>query len=423
MTTFFEQLIQNETITGARNRVLGYVQAAKVSVTNWVEGAIVEQMTQAIASAVNAYANSAAAVVRGYVSLDTSTDPGDADPYDAANVDQEPGPGFLSNYGQNTFGTTRGEATFAVGFVRFRNDGSVARSFGPGGLVFTWTEGSPPTPAPTYTNAPDDSIYTNPDGTVTVPALSTLTLPVVADVAGTGSNCDPNSLSLTTVLSGCSATNSTGPIVGSNRESADAYRQRCRLAPNRVSLSGPGGFYKYFAVRNADGTVLQNASGAEVNITRVKVVSDTVTGDVKVYYATDAGAAIAADVTAANDNITQTGVPDTVTFVGAAATEVSIEPSGTFKYLAGFYEDPEDAKQAIVDALVAAAKTWEIGGFDQDSLGAGVIYTLDLEAIASSPAGIYKLELSITDDELQTLLGADDVAVINTTTAEWVVEP
>lgn len=422
MTTFFEQLIQNETITSARNRVLGYLQAAQLSVTNWVEGAIVEQITQVYASASQAYANSAAAIIRGFVSLDTATDPGDVDPYDETNVDQEPGPGFLSHYGQNTFGTARGDSTFAVGFVQFVNGGAVARDFAPGGLVFTWTENSPPSPAPTYTNAADDSIYTNPDGTVTVPASSTLTIPVVADVAGSGSNCDPNSISLTTVLAGCSATNDTGPIVGNDREAAETYRERCRLAPNRVSLAGPGGFYKYFAVRNADGTLLQNDSGAEVNITRVKVVSDTVTGDVKVYYATDGGSAIAADVTAANDSIIQAGVPDAVTFVGAAANEVTIEPSGTFKYLSSVYVDPEDAKQAIVDALIAAAKSWEIGGFDQDVGGAGRIYTEDLEAIAASPPGIYKLDLSVFDDAIQTALGADDVAVISTTTADWTVE-
>lgn len=417
--TFFDDLVANETLASVRSRVLAYAKAAGLSVTNWLEGSVGQQMAQAVAEAVHTSTLEATAMIRGYASLDTSTDPGDVDPYDEANVDLPAGPGYLSNLGANVFGTTRGEETFATGFVTFTNAGAVARVLTPEQLTFTWTApappdpNAPPDPKPTYRNAPDDSIYVG--GSVTVPAGGSIVLPVVAEQAGPLSNAPTSGLTLTTTLVGCSATNNS-PITGQARESADAFRARCRLAPNRVSLAGPGGFYEYFARTLANGDPLRNASDSEVNINRVWVSADSTTGEVDVFYASPSGAASAEDVTAANANIEQAGVPDNATFTGAAATGVPITVTGTFSLAGG--ADEATAIGAVIDALEAAFATFDIGGRDQVD-GAGVIYTEDLQAIAACAfPGIYNLTLSLPANPT-TPLARGQVATLVSELASW----
>src|SRR5262249_30730704 len=146
-------------------------------------------------------------------------------------------------------------------------------TFKPYGLVFTYTGGTPPSPAPTYRNTEDDSIYTNIDGSVTVGAGTSIVIPVKAEQLGVGSNAPPTVLSLTTTLSGCSATN-TASILSNAREPRDVYIARCRLAAARLSLGGPSDAYRYLAAKNLDGTPLLNANGDPVNITRAYVSED-----------------------------------------------------------------------------------------------------------------------------------------------------
>src|SRR5262249_14147478 len=147
-------------------------------ISNWRIVARSVQMLETIVGALFAYMTIVPSYVRGFASLDTSTDPGDEDPYDANNVNLTPAPGFLSEFGANTFGTQREGATFATGFVPFTNAGRGTRTLPPEGLIFTWRGGSPPSPAPTYTNAADPTVYTTPDGTLTVPAATSVDIPV-----------------------------------------------------------------------------------------------------------------------------------------------------------------------------------------------------------------------------------------------------
>lgn len=413
MTTLFEQLIQNETVASVRARIVAHAQAAELAITNWIVGSVGEQLLATMTSATHLASLTYAKAIRGFASLDTSTDPGDEDPYEPGNANLEPAAGFLSVLGENTFRTIRGEATFATGFVSFTNAGPAIRTFSPGALTITWTD-DPPDPPPTYRNAPDDSLYTNPDGTITVGVGVTVDLPIVAEEAGTRSNAGPETLTLTTTLNGCSITNAS-PIVGTDRESAPDYRARCKQAPNRVSLSGPGGAYGYLARTNLDDTPLLNASGAAVNISRVQVSEESATGIVDVCFASPSGAAIAEDVTAANANIESESfaVPDAITYTGAAATEVEINVSGTAKLKNAPGASTDDAEAAITAALTAAFAAFEIGGVDQVD-GAGVIYTTDLRAIAACAyPGLYDVAL-VSPVGASTALAKGEVAVFAT---------
>lgn len=421
--SLFEDLIANETLVSVRARIVEQAKAADLKITNWLVGAVGQQTLEAFTQVTHQTSLNISAAIRGYGSLDTSTDPGDEDPYDSTNADLEPEAGFLSDHGASNYGTPRGEATFASGFVTFVNGGTIARTFAPESLTFTWTDESPPSPPPTYRNAPDPAIYTNPDGTVTVAALATLVIPISAEEIGTRSNAPSSALSLTTTLSGCTATNAA-PIAGTDRESAADYRARCRQAAARLSLGGPSAAYEYLAKTNLDGTVLLNASGNPVNISRVQVSQESDTGIVDVFYASPAGAATSEDVTAANTNIELEAfaTPDTITFTGAAAVEVPIAVAGTAKVKAAAgVADPEAAaKAAIVAELVEAFAAYPVGGEDQVD-GAGVIYTRDIQADAAQAyPGLYAL-LVTTPAGASTALAKGEVATLNTTVGDWTV--
>lgn len=423
--SFFDTLITPETLASVRTTIAGYAQGAGLIISNWMTGAIGQQVYASVAQTVYTTTEVIAAVIRGYASLDTSTDPGDYDPYNPDNIDMTPASGMLSAYGENTYSTTRDGATFASGTFTFDNSaGTVPRTFGPGSLVFTWTAVSPPSPAPTYTNAADSSIYVNADGTVTVPAGSTLDIPITADVIGSGNSAPATAISLTTSFVGVTGTNASA-VVGVDRETATAYRARCRLAPARTSLGGPPATYEYLATTNLDGTPLENASGTNVAINRVYVSTDSPYGIVLVYYADPTGVPSAEDVDAANTNISTNAyaVRDGVTFGpdaegGAAATGVAITVLGTASIKAGPGVVSATVRQAIVDALTAAFAEYDIGGVDQTA-GAGVIYTRDLQAVAAQAyVGLYNVQVT-TPAGATTAIAVGHVATYAGVIANW----
>jgi uncharacterized phage protein gp47/JayE len=419
--SLFDDLLQNETMASVRTRIVGYAQAANLVITSWVVGDPGEQIVAAMSLAAYTAARAITATIRGYASLDSSVDPGDADPFDPTNEDLDDAPGALSNMGANWYSTPRREATFASGFAEFVNGGTTVRTFAPEALTWTWTGGTPPAPAPTYRNAAEPTIYTNPDGTVTVAAGATVTLPITAEEIGTRSNAPPTTLSLTTVLSGVTATNPAA-VTGTDREDAETYRARCRKAPSRLSLGGPNGAYEYLAQANLDGTPLQNASENDVNITRAQVSKDSATGNVNAFFASPSGAATAEDVTAANTNIEvdSFAVPDAITYTGQAATEVVLAVAGTAKLRNTSGVDVDAAKAAIVAALTAAFAKYPIGGVDQ-VLGAGVLYTHDFQAVAAAAyPGLYDL-LVTTPAGTSTALAQGDVGVLSTAVVDWTV--
>jgi Baseplate J-like protein len=409
--SLFDDAIAGLTGTQVRATVLGYLQAAGLRVTNWRVIGVGKQMFEAFVAASQGYISSQSTIVRGFVSLDLSTDPGDVDEYDPNNQDLPPEPGFLSAMGENVHGTTREKASFATGVARLVNAGPGARVLSPGSVIWTWTAGSPPVPPPTYINVNDPTIYL--DGTVTVPAGTTIDLPVRCEVIGAIGSAPSNSLSLTTTLVGCTSTNPTA-IVGNDREDAPTYRQNCRQAAARLSFSGPADAYAYLAVKKLDGTVLLNDSVPPVptSITRVQVTQDSATGIVDAYYASGSGAAIAEDISAAVRNTEFAfAVPDAHTFTGYAATPVTIHVVGTAKIKARIGLTAQAVADGIVASLVANGKTIPVGGVDQVA-NAGVVYTSDLEAFARAGyRGLYDVVVT-TPAGLSTAIGVGEVPVI-----------
>jgi hypothetical protein len=231
----------------------------------------------------------------------------------------------------------------------------------------------------------------------------TVTIPVVADIVGTLSNASPGEISPdpNTTLLGVTVTDNTS-ILGSDGEGRWPYVTRCRQAAAATSPGGPADAYRYLSKTLPGGDPLLNASGAPVNISRVYVSPESVTGNVDVYYASPSGAADPSDVTAANANIIKFGVPDTVTFGpsssplgGIAAIEATIPISYTVKIKDAPGLDVPAIKAEIATELDAFFEATEIGGYDQ-VFGAGVIYSVDLAGvIRGAHRGLYDVVLTL----------------------------
>lgn len=420
--SFLDDILASDTLTSVRTSIQGYAQAAGLIITSWTVGDVGQQIFEAVSSTVYQYTRVVSRVTRGFISLDTATDPGDPDTFDPANEDLDPAPGFLSYLGENTYGTVRTGETFASGVVTFLNTGTgaITRTFGPGALSFRRSTGSPP---PTYRNAPDASIYTNPDGTVTVASGAQLDIPVVADVIGADSDAGPGTLSLVTSLVGASATNASA-ITATSRETAAAYRAKCRQAPARLSFGAPADAIAYLASKTLDGQPLTNENGDTVAITRAYVSNDSATGIVNAYFATPAGGTAVSDddLDAATANIETNAyaVMDCVTFNEYKATDVTVTVVGTGRLLNGGATAIAAAKTAIVEALQDYFESFPIGGLDQTA-GAGFLYTDDIEAIAATAyPGLYNVQVT-TPAGASTALAEGHVAVLSTAVGSWTI--
>jgi Baseplate J-like protein len=401
--SFFASLTSGAftTLASTRAAIASYYTAAKGLITVWVPGAFGQQILEATGQAVFGVQQQNAAAIRAFASLETAVDPGDVDLYNPQNQLLPWSPGALSNLGLNTYNTLRNGPTLATGSFTFANTGSgaVTRIFGPpgvngnAGLTFTYTGGSPPTPPPTYVNAPDPSIYTNPDGTVTVLAGQTITIPIVCQIVGAAGSAPSATVTLTSSLTGVSGTNASA-ILGQDVEPAPTYRARCQLAPSRLSIAGPNAAYAYFANTTLSGTPLLNADGNQVGINRTQIIAGE--GVVNIYFAALGGgtATLAEDILAANNNIQLQAFacPQCITFGpgagptpppgGVAATDVTIPVAGSFLLQTGPGVSVPAAQAAIVAALTTNPLTdysnIPIGGYNQDASGNGLLYTAQL---------------------------------------------
>jgi hypothetical protein len=392
------------TLTEVKAKIAQFAALGGLDLTSWYAGSPGEQLYQAFAQALAYFTRSNAQFVRGFF-LDYATDPGDPDPFDPTNEALPPAPGFLSALGENCFFTVRPGATFATTAVTMTNGANVPYTFGPDELTIAHADDA----TITYRNSADPTFYTGTGGTYTLYPGTAIDVDFAAEEAGTAFNALAGKLTaFVTALPGVTVNNAAAAL-GSDRMTAVNYRALCRTQASTTSPNGVVDAYLRWSRLNRDGTPLLNASGAAVGITKVQVVGSGVTGEVLVYYADDDAAADAADVTAANANITANilGVGDCITFTGAAATNTDITVTWAVEYLATFNGAAvtgATVKAAINTALSARFKLYPIGGFKQTA-GAG---TISLEEIRGTVKGAHA---AISDVTLSSPVGATVIAI------------
>lgn len=401
------------TLDEVKAKIAQFAALGNLFLTAWLVGDPGEQLYQAFAQTMQFYTATNAVVTRGFVSLDTATDPGDDDPFNPGNAALDPIPGFLSNLGENVYYTFRILSTFAGTSVTFTNTTAFpVGPFAPDSLTFAKASDG----EITYRNAAMPSLYTGPGGTLTVLAGQTVHLDVVAESPGSASTAQPGEISvLVGGALGVTVSNDAAAI-GNDRESAPNYRERCREQAASVSPNGASDAYRYLSRTNVDGTpLLQNATlGGDgltaVSITRVYVSGSSSTGNVAVYFADDDSGSSSIDVATANYNITHNviAVPDCINYSGSSSVEVSITITWAVKFRAK-YLGQSITSTVVHDAIVAALtdrfRNYPIGGFDQVA-GAGTIYASDLRGtVDRAHPAIYSTVLSSPGGDTAIALG------------------
>jgi hypothetical protein len=440
VSTFADYYVR-EAIETTRATIVGYAKAANLVLTNFIKGSTEEQFLETMTQSANNAAAISSQLVRGRASLDTSTDPGDSDPYDPTNANATPAPGMLSDMGAGNWGTPRLDETFAEGTWTFTNASGAAVDIAPEQVSFALDTDS----AITYRNKADATVYTNPNGTATIPNGGTLDVPIIAEQKGIGSNAGAGQVLLvTTIATGVSGSNAAS-VVASVREDADAYRARCRAAPAFISPNGPSDAYRTIATRafktdagevlffppwgdqttgigvDASGlpTTVANARGTPLGITRVYVSKDSSTGVVTVYFATADGAASGGDVSDLTALLNVTYWPDATTRSLNAASEVTIDIAGTIYAKPGAGVSSGTILAAVTAELTKDFPGYDIGGFNQTA-GAGTIYKQELESsVNAAHASIYKVTLTSPVGDVSLSVG--EVAVLGSTAGLSVV--
>lgn len=436
------QLLQLPDAAATKASIIAIMAAADppIDATAFILGEPTERWIDASATALDAWGAIPTMATRALF-LRLATDPGDVadDGVPDQSADQTPRPGMLSAVGAGWFGTIREDELFAIVFVVVTNTTGGPVTFKPFDLTAERNFAGPDGGRPTYRNAPDPSVYTNFDGSVTLSNGASRTLTFVADLIGTGSSATGGSVDtlVTQSFGPLTVTNPTAGL-GRDREDRASYIGRCILADASNAPGGPVKAYRRAATTaKAGGALLNYATGNPVGITDAYVLPDSDTCVATGYLYGPSGSVGTTDVSTANANILGVPIPatlgnfgladpigvlpdcvgiapnvsDPITTVGfSSATRTSIDVSWSGKILAskvpgavpGIYASdvsPPPWAAALFTAVEIAIDAYLVGlgpgGLDQVA-GAGFVYTLDIGDVArETQPGLYNVVVSL----------------------------
>lgn len=235
----------------------------------------------------------------------------------------------LDRYCLDIFDSTREEGAQATIPVVFTNTAAIPAPISAGDYV-------------TIQNSVSGALY-KVFGPFTIPALGSTPAPgfpgalsAIADDVGTVGNAQVAELSIIVGSALPPEISVTNPAAGFGQdvESDDAYLERSRLAWEPLSPAGPEDAYRASAL-NA-----KRPDGTNVDVTRVQVVNDVLTGTVTVYYASPTGPT--ADLAYVIDAAEAEVRPNGVDYIGLSAIAVVVNVAATVTIKASFgYTAPQ----------------------------------------------------------------------------------
>lgn len=367
MTTLAD-LISQETQATIFARALTYAAAAGLNTTAWETGAPSRTLFGALAYEFSLLEQIAARYVASKF-LDLA----------AALPDTK----WLKLAAEQQYGYTAREASYSTCTFRLTNAGGAVYPLAALEIVAAQTG--------------DASItYRNTTGGTLNPS-STLDVTIACEVAGSAGSAPIGTIELVTSLLRVTGTNTTA-AVGEDEESPASIVAGCRNKLESLSPNGAAGAYAYVAL-NAELT------GAD-DITRVRVSSNSATGDVTVQLASSSGAASGADVTLVESAIAELCTPLCVTVAVSSATPAAIGVTAAVKLYSTAGVGTVAAEAAIESALDAAIAAVPIGGDGT----AGKVYRAKLiDAIVQAYPG-YVFDVQMTVPAADTVLTSSQVA-------------
>lgn len=290
---------------------------------------------------------------------------------------------WLTLLAWNVYGLRRNQATPTLGFVRLTNSGSSPQTIAVGQLWLSDAVGHR---------------YTNTAGG-TLAASGTLDLPVQAEQLGAAYNvAQATIIAMVTPLPGVSCSNPvdwltrTGAVPGTDEESDDLLRQRCRARWSALGVGATVATYRLWA-RTADPAVQQ-----------VAVIQDgIVPGQVDVYIAGAAGAPLSGGIVAEVDAYIRPRMPVCTALLVASATAHAITVTATVYVSTA---KMAAAKAAIEAALTSYFNNAPIGGYSTP-LAPNVISAEKIIGLITGPDGV--VDALVTSPTVNVTLGATEV--------------
>jgi hypothetical protein len=382
MTTSLASLIVQETKAALYDAALAIAVTVGLPVTTWEEGDPTRSLYEVLSSELEKLEGVAARyVASGFLDL-------------AARLDDSR---WLKLTAYQKYGYTAREATYSTCTVRLTNAGAGVYVVDAQDLSFALT-------------ANPDVTYRNTSGG-TLLASSTLDITVECEVAGSDGSAGIGDLELvTTIAAGIVSGTNTTAAVGTDEETPASIVAGCRAKLEALSPNGAAGAYEYVALNS-------EITGA-ADVTRVKVVADSDTGDVAVYLASSGGAASGPDVALVEAAIVQKATPQCVTptVSSAAAYPITITPTVYLYDSVGATE--AEIKTAVVAAVNALFASIPIGGDGDD----GKVFRARIigAIIAAYPGYVFQVDLSLPATDVT--LTAAQVATATIDTASVTVE-
>lgn len=309
---------------------------------------------------------------------------------------------WLKILAEQVFGVTVPGATYATTTLRLTNTKGGVFDIEAGDL----TVKNPATGA-TYHNTTGGHLASGPG--------ATLDITIEADEAGSASSSDAGEITeLVTTLPGVTCSNAAA-AVGVDEQDEATTRQQCRDKLGSLSPNGPKDAYAYVA-RNKDLT----GTGA---VTRVRVVSESTTGDVTVYVAGPSGTVAAPDLALVEAAIATWATPLCITPTVLSATPVTVPVTYTLWIYKSVNKTSAEVQADVTAALEAMFAARPIGG-DIVPPASGALFK---SLVESTIRGTFSqaFRVSVSAPAADVTLAANEVPELGTVTAtiNFVVDP
>jgi uncharacterized phage protein gp47/JayE len=278
---------------------------------------------------------------------------------------------WLKVLADQVFGVTVPGAIAATCTVRLTNNGGGLYTIAAGDLTLKNT-----TSGRTYRNTTGGVLASGP-GTA-------LDITVVADDLGSEGSAAVGEIDeLVTGLLGVTCTNLT-PAVGVDEQDESTTRAQCRAKLDSLSPNGAKGAYSYVALNS-------ELTGTSA-ITRVRVYSESDTGDVTVYLAGAAGAVAEVDRAAVEQAILDWATPLCITPAVLSASNVTVPVTYELWVYKSVNKSSAEIQEDIENALEQMFATRPIGG-DIIPPATGALYHSMIE---STIRGLYPETFRVT---------------------------
>jgi hypothetical protein len=243
---------------------------------------------------------------------------------------------------------------------------------------------------------------------------------VTATIAGTDGNAEAGEITvMVTTFGGVSCTNPSNAR-GTDEETDDQLRERCRLSRAALSNAGPVDAIQYVA-RSATRT-----DGTAIGVTRVRVVEDIPSmGDVEVYLADADGTVATEDVERIDDLLRTLVIPSGVNYLDTnSATEVTVNIVHTSRFKESDGISEEEREALVEEALAEMFESHPIGGYVEAGPD-GVMYRGEIATTIGNIQGeengarpIKSVTVSTPSGDVTLTPG--QVAVLGTVAHNWI---